>query len=84
MNETLKELRESAKKTCAEVAQALGIANSSYYNYEQGTRRISLEQVLILSKLYGVSAEEVIQAQLNSCNAKSIYKAALRTIRSSD
>ena len=84
MNETLRELRESAKKTCAEVAQALVVTRSAVTNYECGIRRISLEQVLILSKLYGVSAEEVIQAQLNSCNAKSIYKAALRTIRSSD
>ena len=67
MKETLRELRLQAKKTCAEVAQALAVANSSYYSYEQGVRRISLEQVLILAKLYEISAEEVIQAQLNSC-----------------
>ena len=66
MKETLKDLRTQNKKTCVEVAQALGVACSSYYNYEQGTRRISLEQVLILAQLYDVSAEEVIQAQLNS------------------
>lgn len=70
MTETLRELRESAKKTCAEVAQALGVVFRAYYRYEQGTRRISLEQVLILAKLYGVTAEEVIQAQLNSCKVK--------------
>lgn len=63
--ETLRDLRKQNKKTCAEVAQALGVANSSYYSYEQGTRRISLEQVLILAKLYDVSAEEVIGAALN-------------------
>ena len=62
MTETLRELRESAKKTCAEVAQALIVTTNAIYNYEQGIRRISLEQVLILSKLYDVSAEEVIQA----------------------
>lgn len=67
MNETLKELRLQAKKTCAEVAQALGVANSSYYSYEQGVRRINIEQVLILAELYDVSEKEVIQAQLNSC-----------------
>ncbi len=65
--ETLRELRESAKKTCAEVAQELGVVERAYYRYEQGTRRISLEQVLILAKIYDVSAEETIQAQLNSC-----------------
>lgn len=70
MNETLKDLRESAKKTCAEVAQALGVTINAIYNYEQGIRRISFEQVLILAKLYGVTAEEVIRAQLNSCKVK--------------
>lgn len=67
MKETLKDLRQQNKKTCAEVAQALGVANSSYYSYEQGVRRVNIEQVLILAKLYDTSAEEVIQAQLNSC-----------------
>lgn len=64
---TLRELREQNKKSCAEVARVLGVANSSYYNYEQGTRNISLEQVLILAELYNVSECEVIEAQLNSC-----------------
>lgn len=81
MEETLRELRLQSKKTCAEVAQALGVANSSYYSYEQGSRRISLEQVIILSKLYDASAEEVIQAQLNSCR---IRKRTLITVYSAD
>lgn len=67
--ETLRDLRLQNKKTCAEVAQALGVANSSYYSYEQGARHISIEQVLILAELFNVSAEEVIQAQLNSCQS---------------
>lgn len=67
MNETLKELRLQAKKTCAEVAQALGVVPRAYCRYEQGIRRISLDQVLTLAELYDVSEKEVIQAQLNSC-----------------
>ena len=66
MKETLRNLRMSSKKTCAEVAQALGVAVSSYYNYEQGTRSINLEQVLVLAELYDVSEKEIINAQLNS------------------
>ncbi|MBQ7913749.1 MAG: helix-turn-helix transcriptional regulator [Clostridia bacterium] len=65
--ETLRDLRLQAKKTCAEVAKVLGVANSSYYSYEQGVRRISLEQVLLLAKLYDCTEREIIQAQLNSC-----------------
>lgn len=68
--ETLRDLREQSKKTCAEVAQALGVTLRAYCRYEQGTRRMSLEQVLILADLYDVSAEEVIQAQLNSCRVE--------------
>ena len=64
---TLKQLREQNKSTAASVAKVLGVANSTYYNYEQGKRRISLEQILLLSYYYDCSAEEIIEAQLNSC-----------------
>ena len=66
MKETLRDLRLQNKKTCAEVAQALGVTLRSYFRYEQGARRISLEQVLILAELYDVSEREVIEAQINS------------------
>lgn len=67
--ETLKELRKQAKKTCTEVAQALGVTGNAVTNYEAGIRRISLEHVLILAEMYDVSEKEVIQAQLNSCQS---------------
>ena len=66
MKKTLKELRTENKKTVAEVAKALGVSPSAITNYESGIRRISLEHVLILSELYEESAEEIINAQLNS------------------
>lgn len=65
--ETLRDLRRQNKKTCAEVAQVLGVTEQTIYRYEKGERRISLEQVLILATLYDTTAEEIIQAQLNSC-----------------
>lgn len=67
MEETLRDLRVENKKTCAEVAQALGVTKNAVRNYESGIRKINIEQVLILAELYGISAEEVIRAQLNSC-----------------
>lgn len=63
---TLRELREQNKNTAAEVAKVLGVAVSTYYNYEQGLRRIGLEQILSLAIFYNVSAEEIILAQINS------------------
>lgn len=67
MIEDLQELRKENKKTCAEVAQVLGVTKSAVQNYESGIRSINLNQVLLLADFYGVSAEEIIHAQLNSC-----------------
>lgn len=64
---TLKELRESSGLLAKEVAEALKITPRAYARYEQGTRRINIEQVLILSELFDVSERDLIQAQLNSC-----------------
>ena len=64
---TLKDLREQAGLSVKEVAKLLGVKTQTLYRYEQGTRRISLEQVLRLAEAYDTSTEEVIKAQLNSC-----------------
>ncbi|MFQ7700392.1 MAG: helix-turn-helix domain-containing protein [Christensenellaceae bacterium] len=66
---TLRELREQNKRSREEVAAALGVTANALTNYECGIRRISLEQILILAILYGISTEEVIEAQLNSCHS---------------
>lgn len=63
---TLRELRLQNKKTVAEVAKVLGVAETTYYSYEQGVRKISLESVLVLSELYDERAEDIIKAQLES------------------
>ena len=62
---TLRELREQNKRSREEVAAALGVTANALTNYECG----SLEQILILAILYGISTEEVIEAQLNSCHS---------------
>ena len=63
---TLRELRQQSGKTRAEVAKALGVAVRTISHYECGTRKLSIEQVLVLAKLYDESAEQIILAQLNS------------------
>jgi transcriptional regulator with XRE-family HTH domain len=67
--ETLKDLRKQANKTAAEVATVLNVTENAIYNYESGIREINIRQVLLLAKLYDVTAEEVIEAQLNSCQS---------------
>lgn len=63
---TLRELRNQSGKTAAEVATALGVTRNAVSNYEQGIRQLGLRQVLALAKLYDVTTEEVICAQLES------------------
>lgn len=63
---TLRELREDKKISRQEVADLLCVSLSAMSNYENGHRHINIEQVLILKDLYKVSAEDIIQAQLNS------------------
>ena len=68
---TLKTLREENKKTAAEVAAALNTTVSVISHYECGIRRINIEQVLVLAKMYETTAEEIIEAQLKSVIRKS-------------
>ena len=63
---TLRELRERAGRSIADVAAALGVTQKAISNYECGIRSINIEQVLILAELFEEPAEEIIKAQLNS------------------
>ena len=69
MKETLRDLRLQNGKTCAEVAQELGVTAQAVSNYESGIRQINIAQVLILAELYDCSDREIIEAQLNSCQS---------------
>ena len=67
---TLRELREQNGKSRAEVAAALGVTVQAVARYESGERWLKPEQILLLSNLYDESAEEIINAQINSRNAR--------------
>jgi DNA-binding XRE family transcriptional regulator len=63
---TLRELRKTAGLTAAAVAEKLGVNKQTIYHYEWGNREISLEKVIVLAKIYDVTIEEIVYAQLNS------------------
>ena len=63
---TLRELRERAGRSIADVAAALSVTQKAISNYECGIRSINIEQVLILAEFFEEPAEEIIKAQLNS------------------
>lgn len=49
------QIRKEANMTQAEVAQRLGTVQSTYSGYELGTRKITLELLLQLSDIFGIS-----------------------------
>lgn len=66
MSESLRDLRKASEKTLAEVANVLNVSEAAVCQYEKGTRQISIQQVVPLARLYGVSAEDIVTAQLIS------------------
>lgn len=61
---TLKELRAQSGRTCAEVAERLAVTTQAMYRYENGDRRLNIEQVPTLSELYDVTVEELVSAAI--------------------
>jgi transcriptional regulator with XRE-family HTH domain len=58
-DEAIKQLRLDRQLTQKSVADYLGISQRAYSDYELGVRRISVEQLLKLSRYYGVSMDEL-------------------------
>lgn len=55
----LKDLREDADKTQAEIAELLGTTQSYYAQYEKGKRSISFERIIELAEYYDVSTDYI-------------------------
>ena len=63
---TLKDLRDAKGLTQMEVAVKLGTNPTTVSNWERGVQEPRLNQIPSLAKLYGVTADELIQAVQNS------------------
>ena len=68
--QTLGDLRKQAGKSCAEVAEKLGVTPAAIRNYEQGIRMISVDKIKPLAETYGVSAEEIIDSQMETLKVR--------------
>lgn len=55
----IRDLREDADKTQAEVAAAIGLYTTTYQRYERGEREIPLDIVICLAKYYNVSLDYI-------------------------
>ncbi len=56
----LKPLRLEAKMSQADVAQVLKCSQVGYGMYELGKRKISVEKLMVLAKMYRVSLDYIV------------------------
>lgn len=66
----LKFYRIEANKTQKEIADYLGVAESTYNLYENGKRKISFEDLLKLGELYGVTVDELLTGKKTTAAPK--------------
>ena len=55
----LRDLREDADKSQAEIAKIIGTSQSYYAQYENGKRAIPFERMVVLAEYYNVSLDYI-------------------------
>ena len=56
----IRDLREDAELTQAQVAEILGTSQTMYARYERGANELPLRHLIALCRHYGVSADYVL------------------------
>lgn len=56
----IRKFREAAGLKQSDVAKAVGVAPSTYANWEQGTNRPAADQIAPLCSILGVTADELL------------------------
>ena len=64
--EVLKELRKNAGFTQAQLAQKIGVARTTYAEYEQGKIQPPIEKIQRICALFSVDTGELIQVENNT------------------
>ena len=59
MYQRIRDLREDADKTQAEVAADIGLYTTTYQRYERGEREIPLDIAVCLAKYYNISLDYI-------------------------
>lgn len=57
----LRDLREDADLTQAEVAEALCVRQNTYSQYENGKRQLPIDILIRLSRFYGVTTDFILE-----------------------
>jgi transcriptional regulator with XRE-family HTH domain len=69
LSQNLKALRKRLKKSQEEVAQELNMHRSTYSGYENEVATPNIENLVIFSKYYQISIDDLIQKDLSSLSA---------------
>lgn len=59
MSNRLAEFRKKANKKQREAAEALGVSVSQYCKMEKGTRKVSIDDALVLARFLGVTLNDI-------------------------
>jgi len=59
MGNNLREYRRKSGLTAAAIAEAVNISTTYYYELEKGTKRLNIETLESLSKLFGASIDSI-------------------------
>jgi transcriptional regulator with XRE-family HTH domain len=60
LGKRITQLRKEREMTQAELAHMLGVSQQSVFSYELGDRRVRLEFVPALTKIFGVSCDQLL------------------------
>ncbi|WP_370618344.1 helix-turn-helix domain-containing protein [Citrobacter meridianamericanus] len=74
LNERLRTLREKKKLTQKKIAAELGITTQTLQTWERGESEPKASQLVILSKLFGVSIEEICTGNETSADQRLSLK----------
>ena len=69
----LANIRKAANLTQSEVAKKLNTVQSTYSAYELGTRKITIELITALSKIFNVSPDYLITGKENLSSLQNFY-----------
>ena len=61
----IRDLREDADLTQAQVAEVLGTSQTMYARYERGASEMPIRHLIALSKLYRVSTDYILGLEVN-------------------
>ncbi|MGJ0505635.1 MAG: helix-turn-helix domain-containing protein [Methylocystis sp.] len=80
----MKSLRKAAKKTQAQVAEAMGLSKSGYVKIEDGVRRLNSRYIALAAKALGVREAEIIEEDPRQVSLVGYVGAGAETHRFAD